>query len=61
MIGVHTPEFTFEKDLANVRRYIGSERGERHVDAAPDRLRLNEWTLTGDWSVGKGSCGPESG
>ena len=43
-------------DWDNVRSpetYIGSERGERRVEAEPDRLRLNEWTLVGDWSVGK--------
>jgi thiol-disulfide isomerase/thioredoxin len=40
-------------DVRSAETYIGSERGERRVHAAPDRLRLNEWTLTGDWSVGK--------
>jgi thiol-disulfide isomerase/thioredoxin len=40
-------------DVRSPETYIGSERGERRVDAAPDRLRLNEWTLIGDWSVGK--------
>ncbi|MGA9417845.1 MAG: thioredoxin family protein [Candidatus Cybelea sp.] len=43
-------------DWDNVRStetYIGAERGERRVDAEPNRLRLNEWALVGDWSVGK--------
>jgi thiol-disulfide isomerase/thioredoxin len=43
-------------DWDNVRStetYIGAERGERRVDAEPNRLRLNEWTLLGDWSLGK--------
>ena len=40
-------------DVRSTETYIGSERGQRRVDAEPDRLRLNEWTLVGDWSVGK--------
>lgn len=31
--------------------YLGSEQAEHFVRNAA-RLRLNEWTLTGDWSVG---------
>ena len=40
-------------DVRSAETYIGSHRGERRVEAAPDRLQLNEWTLVGDWSVGK--------
>ncbi len=40
-------------DVRSAETYIGSHRGERRVEAAPDRLQLNEWTLIGDWSVGK--------
>jgi thiol-disulfide isomerase/thioredoxin len=32
--------------------YLGSARGERRRDARADALALNEWALTGDWSVG---------
>ncbi|MGA9418134.1 MAG: hypothetical protein WBV40_03215 [Candidatus Cybelea sp.] len=39
--------------MRSTETYIGAERGERCVDAEPNRLRLNEWTLVGDWSVGK--------
>jgi thiol-disulfide isomerase/thioredoxin len=28
-------------------------RDQRRVYAAPERLRLNHWALTGDWTVGK--------
>ena len=40
--------------LESPENYLGSERTERFVsgrDAA--RLRLNEWTLVGDWSQGQ--------
>ena len=30
----------------------GVVRGRQHVYAAPERLRLNQWALTGDWTVG---------
>jgi hypothetical protein len=31
----------------------GAVLDERHVYAAPARLRLNHWALAGDWTVGK--------
>jgi thiol-disulfide isomerase/thioredoxin len=43
-------------DWANVRSaetYLGSERTQGFVRA--DSLRLNEWTVSGDWSFGKES------
>jgi hypothetical protein len=39
-------------DWANLRSpetYLGSERGENRVNAAAGRLRLNQWTATGEW------------
>ena len=32
----------------------GAARDEAHVYAAPARLRLNDWALSGDWTVSKG-------
>lgn len=31
----------------------GAVRGKRHVYAAPARLRLNHWALSGDWTAEK--------
>jgi len=51
--------------LASPENYVGYERTEnfaspggaasdtRRVYAVPARLRLNEWALSGDWTVGK--------
>ena len=41
-----------EADWDNLRSpetYLGGERGERR--ASPDRLQLNEWGLTGEWTT----------
>src|SRR5216684_3153538 len=52
-------------DLRSPENYVGYERTEnfaspggavldkRRVYAAPARLRLNHWALSGDWTVGK--------
>jgi len=40
--------------LASPENYLGSERTENfagRVVAAPARLRLNQWALSGDWTV----------
>jgi thiol-disulfide isomerase/thioredoxin len=51
--------------LKSPENYLGNERSEnfaspggpipdrRHVYAAPARLRLNQWALSGDWTVGQ--------
>jgi len=51
--------------LRSSETYVGYDRAEnfvspgaqvedrRHVYAAPARLSLNQWALTGDWTVGK--------
>ena len=39
--------------LESPETYIGRARGERRRDGRAGRLALNEWTLTGDWSVGE--------
>jgi thiol-disulfide isomerase/thioredoxin len=52
-------------NLKSPENYVGYERtenfasaggavlNERHVYAAPTRLRLNQWALSGDWTVGR--------
>jgi thiol-disulfide isomerase/thioredoxin len=32
----------------------GARSDQRHVYAVPARLRLNQWALSGDWTMGKG-------
>jgi hypothetical protein len=36
--------------LRSPETYLGGLRGERRSDVAPGRLRLNAWTLAGDWA-----------
>jgi hypothetical protein len=33
----------------------GAAVDERHVNAAPERLRLDQWALSGDWTVSQGA------
>ena len=52
-------------DLKSPENYVGYERTEnfvsrdgtivdkRHVYVAPEKLRLNHWALSGDWTMGK--------
>jgi thiol-disulfide isomerase/thioredoxin len=46
-----------EADWENLRSpetYLGYERSEQFSpDEPPDRLRLNQWSLAGDWTVGR--------
>jgi thiol-disulfide isomerase/thioredoxin len=50
-----TPEgFEVQADwetLETPETYLGAQQGERRSDAAPDSLRLNQWALSGDWTV----------
>jgi thiol-disulfide isomerase/thioredoxin len=34
----------------------GAERNEPHTYVAPDQLKLNQWALSGDWTVERGPC-----
>jgi thiol-disulfide isomerase/thioredoxin len=38
--------------LGTPETYLGYARGERSADGSPDQLGLNQWALTGDWTVG---------
>jgi hypothetical protein len=43
-------------DWANVKSpetYLGHQRSESRVDVAPARMRLNQWTASGDWMAKK--------
>jgi len=48
VVGVHTPEFSFEHDIDGVRQAAG---GKPHVYTVPARLGLSQWALSGDWTV----------
>jgi hypothetical protein len=39
------------ENLGSPETYLGARQGERRTDAAPDSLRLNQWSLSGDWTV----------
>ena len=67
LLGVHEDELVdVEADgraaaadwgaLKSPETYLGDARGERFVNAAADRLELNQWALAGDWSVGEESA-----
>jgi thiol-disulfide isomerase/thioredoxin len=56
-----TPEgFEVQADWANLQSpetYLGSEQARGLVsDARPESLRLNQWTLGGDWKIEPGAC-----
>jgi hypothetical protein len=43
-----------EADWDNLRTpetYLGDARGERRADDLPGQLRLNQWSLGGEWTV----------
>jgi thiol-disulfide isomerase/thioredoxin len=37
--------------LGTPETYLGSEQGQNFVDGEPDRLNLNQWALSGDWTI----------
>jgi hypothetical protein len=56
VIGVHTPEFGFEGDLANVRRAAAERTGRACVPRRPTSgiyaRRPGSWSRTGRTSMG---------
>jgi thiol-disulfide isomerase/thioredoxin len=38
--------------LRSPETYLGYQRGERRADEPPERLRLNDWAVVGDWTIG---------
>jgi thiol-disulfide isomerase/thioredoxin len=38
------------ENLRSPETYLGPERAENRVHAAPERLRLNQWTVSGSWT-----------
>jgi thiol-disulfide isomerase/thioredoxin len=39
--------------LRTPETYLGDGRGEGRSDALPERLRLNQWGLAGEWTIGR--------
>jgi thiol-disulfide isomerase/thioredoxin len=39
-------------NLGTPETYLGSERGDRRAHSPPERLILNHWALTGEWTAG---------
>jgi thiol-disulfide isomerase/thioredoxin len=37
--------------LESPETYLGSEQAQNFVDGEPDRLGLNQWSLSGDWTL----------
>lgn len=48
------------ENLGSPETYLGAQQGERRTDATPDSLRLNQWSLTGDWSIASRACALEA-
>jgi thiol-disulfide isomerase/thioredoxin len=39
--------------LRTPETYLGQGRGERRADERPGSLRLNQWALAGEWTIGR--------
>jgi thiol-disulfide isomerase/thioredoxin len=51
-----TPEtYLGYEQTQNFASPAGASPGEPHSYVAPDRLKLNHWSLAGDWTLGKGA------
>jgi hypothetical protein len=48
-------------NLRTPETYLGSSRGERPTEESPGGLRLNQWTLSGEWTIGPESVALQSG
>jgi thiol-disulfide isomerase/thioredoxin len=54
LVSVADDGFEAQADWANLEspeNYLGSEQAQNFASVAPDRLKLNQWALTGDWTV----------
>jgi thiol-disulfide isomerase/thioredoxin len=60
LVSVIPEGFEVQADWANLESpetYLGSEQGRGMVSNAPaESLRLNQWTLAGDWTTEPGAC-----
>jgi thiol-disulfide isomerase/thioredoxin len=71
LVSVAPDGFEAQADWTNLgspETYLGYEQGQNfasdgraeldapHTYAIPERLRLNQWALSGDWTIGRGAC-----
>jgi hypothetical protein len=42
--------------LETPETYLGSRQAQNYVEGDPDRLGLNQWSLSGDWSIEPGAA-----
>jgi thiol-disulfide isomerase/thioredoxin len=59
LVSVADEGFEAQADWANLESpetYLGSAQARNFASGVePERLRLNQWTLSGDWTVGRGA------
>ena len=59
LVSVVDDGFEAQADWANLESpetYLGSAQARNFASGVtPERLRLNQWTLSGDWTVGRGA------
>jgi thiol-disulfide isomerase/thioredoxin len=58
LVSVTPAGFEVQADWASLESpetYLGYEQA-RNFDEEPDSLRLNHWTLSGDWTIGRGAA-----
>jgi thiol-disulfide isomerase/thioredoxin len=58
LVSVADEGFEAQADWTSLRSpetYLGYEQGQNLADGAPDRLELNQWALSGDWTVEPGA------
>jgi hypothetical protein len=60
VLGVHTPEFSFEHEIDRVRLATQEREidypvafDERRAYSLPERLPANHWALAGEWTIGR--------
>jgi thiol-disulfide isomerase/thioredoxin len=54
LVSVADEGFEAQADWANLRSpetYLGSAQAQNFVNASPEELRLNQWTLSGNWQT----------
>jgi Thioredoxin like C-terminal domain/AhpC/TSA family len=58
LVSVADNGFEAQADWANLESpetYLGYEQAQNFVGDAPDRLKVNQWALSGSWTVEKGA------
>jgi len=59
LVSVPDEGFEAQTDWANLRSpetYLGSDQAQNFVSSDGAELRLNQWTLSGDWTIERGAA-----